>query len=226
MIWTAMNKSTLLKKNIQLLFSLLTRESSFFGIWGQKSHLKHLQLWNTQQFRMLVVNNHGDRFCPLIFWLWDPFQTTIFMAYKWGWSYPLTTWDDPPSMFDLTIQDPGFPSTTVSTSGPAATISPWNGTASNPRDGFWPKSAEKHPYCTTNLGFRSCVVVKLWKEKYWQRERKNEWASFPWSSMFSSSVSVGWKDDSQMVQPHSLWISMLSLPWRNISWWSAYLPMP
>ena len=36
-------------------------------------------------------------FRPLRIGLWDPFQTALFMAYTWGWSWPLTNWNDPPS---------------------------------------------------------------------------------------------------------------------------------
>ena len=50
-----------------------------------------------------MVNNHGDRFRPLIAVIPLPNGTTLylFMAYKfkWGWSILSTyhTWDDPPS---------------------------------------------------------------------------------------------------------------------------------
>ena len=56
-----------------------------------------------------VVNNHGDRKSPN----WrctNSFRWPNTMASKWGWSYPLTNWDDPPSSqkSGIKTQNPSF----------------------------------------------------------------------------------------------------------------------
>ena len=43
-----------------------------------------------------AVNNHGDGKSPKDRVV--PLPNGLYMAYKWGWSYLLTNWDDPPSV--------------------------------------------------------------------------------------------------------------------------------
>ena len=65
---------------------LICRRSQLFYV--KKCLEDHPRTW------IRLVNNHGDRCCPLRIGLWDPFLKWSFF----GWKTRGSNWDDPPRM--------------------------------------------------------------------------------------------------------------------------------